>query len=132
MTRWTEAQLASLVKRGLAKPQKRAISRPSAPRRHPKTEDALAQQMSLLGLPLPQRQYKFAAPERKFRADFCWPDRKLIIEVEGQAHSIRAQREADIARRQWCHFHGWTVLSVSSKQVRSGEAIEIVRKALQA
>lgn len=81
-------------------------------------------------MPLPLRQHPFAAPHRKFKADFCWPDLKLIVEVEGQVHSIRAVRESDIERRQWCHFNGWTLIAVSAKQVRSGVALRVVERAL--
>lgn len=95
-----------------------------------KWELALLNQMKLAGMETPILQHKFAAPERKFMADFCWPDRRLIVEVEGQVHSIRSQREKDVERRQWCHFNGWTVVAVSNKQVKSGQAIEVVRKAL--
>ena len=94
------------------------------------TEDTLYLQMRALKLPLPQRQYLFAKPERKYRGDFVWPDRRLIIECEGQVHSIRAIRESDIVRRQWCYFNNWAILSVSAKQVRSGAGIQIVERAL--
>lgn len=31
----------------------------------------------------PVMQFKFAAPERLWRADFAWPDQKLLVEVDG-------------------------------------------------
>ena len=34
------------------------------------------------GIPAPQLEYPFA-PGRKFRADYCWPDARLIVECEG-------------------------------------------------
>lgn len=94
------------------------------------TEDTLYLQMRALKLPLPQRQYYFAKPERKYRGDFVWPARRLVLEVEGQIHSIRAVRESDIIRRQWCFFNNWAILAVSAKQVRSGVAIQIVQRVL--
>lgn len=34
----------------------------------------------------PVREYRFC-PGRKFRADFAWPRRKVLLEVEGGVHS---------------------------------------------
>lgn len=47
-----------------------------------KLEESLFAEFRLYGLPLPVRQYKFH-PERKWPFDFCWPDRKIAIEVNG-------------------------------------------------
>ena len=117
-------------KRSTKAPQGRT-ARSGKPGSHQTTEDILYFQIHATGLPLPIRQHLFAAPQRKFRADFCWLARRLIVEVEGQVHSIRARREADIERRQWCHFAGWTVIAVSAKQVRSGEALRVVERLLK-
>jgi len=35
-----------------------------------------------IGFPMPEREYKFH-PKRKWPADFCWPDKKIIVECEG-------------------------------------------------
>jgi very-short-patch-repair endonuclease len=32
------------------------------------------------------REFHFAAPERLFRADFCWPNLSLILEIDGGLH----------------------------------------------
>lgn len=134
MTRWQQADLDALQRRRKPKEQS-APPKPQAPRLanpgKPTTEDSLFEAILLLKLPAPERQYQFAAPQRKFRADFCWPDRHLVVEVEGQVHSIRGVREADIERRQWAHFNGWTIFAVSAKQVRSGEAIGLVERLLK-
>jgi hypothetical protein len=34
-------------------------------------------------LPQPEPQYQFAKPARSWACDFCWPDHKLIVELEG-------------------------------------------------
>lgn len=36
-------------------------------------------------LPLPVAEYAFAAPARKWRADYAWPERLIIVEVDGAA-----------------------------------------------
>lgn len=38
--------------------------------------------LKALGLPDPEREYKFH-PERRWKFDFAWPERKIAIEVEG-------------------------------------------------
>lgn len=45
-------------------------------------EDSLFGEFKLFGLPLPERQYMFH-PTRKWRADFCWIDKKIIVEIHG-------------------------------------------------
>lgn len=37
---------------------------------------------SILGLPKPEAEYKFCK-DRKFRFDFCWPNRLIAVEIEG-------------------------------------------------
>ena len=90
----------------------------------------LFRQIRLAGLPTPCREYPFAKPERKFRADLAYPDLRLLIEIEGAPHRIKARYQSDIERRQWAFLHNWKILPVLPAQVRSGEAVELVRKAL--
>ena len=49
-------------------------------------EDAVFNELTILcdkyNLPYPERQYKFIKG-RRFQADFCWTDQKVIIEMEG-------------------------------------------------
>ena len=49
-------------------------------------EDAVFNELTILcdkyNLPYPERQYKFIKG-RRFQADFCWVDQKVIIEYEG-------------------------------------------------
>ena len=50
-----------------------------------------------------------------FEADFRWPDRRLVVEVDGGQHPLRA--EADEARDGVLHDAGWTVLRFSDREV---------------
>ena len=36
------------------------------------------------GLPLPVREFRFA-PHRRYRADYCWPAHRVIVEIDGGA-----------------------------------------------
>lgn len=38
------------------------------------------------GLPKPRTEYYFALPQREWRADYCFVDRKVIVEIDGGAY----------------------------------------------
>jgi len=84
-------------------------------------ELVLAQQISLLELPAPVREYK-AIPGRDFRLDFAWVDRRIGLEVQGMVHRIKGRFKNDIEKRALHLLHGWRVLEVSGAEVRSGRA----------
>lgn len=37
-------------------------------------------------IPVPEREYKFH-PDRRWRADFCWIEEKIIVEIDGGTYS---------------------------------------------
>jgi very-short-patch-repair endonuclease len=65
-------------------------------------------------LPPPRTNYLVAG----FTADFCWPDSRLIVEVDGHPyHSTRAAIERD-HRRDLVHREaGYEVLRFTAKQL---------------
>lgn len=71
-------------------------------------------------------------PPRKFQADAAFPAARLLVEVEGQVHSIKGKRHGDVLRRQLAEGAGWRVLSVLPSQVHDGTAVRLVREALAA
>jgi hypothetical protein len=50
-----------------------------------------------------------------FEVDFRWPDRRLVVEVDGGQHALRA--DADDARDGVLRAAGWTVLRFSDGEV---------------
>ncbi|MGF6936830.1 very-short-patch-repair endonuclease [Paraburkholderia sp. UCT70] len=85
-------------------------------------------------LPAPAREYQFD-PQRKWRFDFCWPERRVAIEVEGGIHSGgRHTRgtgfEQDARKYLAATLAGWCVVRVTGKMVRDGSAIAAARKLL--
>jgi len=95
----------------------------------------MAAQIHLAGLPPPEREYRFAPP-RRWRADFAWPDDGVLLEVEGGVHrqgrhTRGAGFEADCEKYNSAELGGWTVLRVTAKHVRSGEALAWVERALE-
>ena len=85
-------------------------------------EVLFAQQISALGLPEPVRQFKGAVPGRKYRIDFCWPEHRICLEVQGMAHRIRERFLADCEKVSLLTLAGWRVLLASGDDVRSGRA----------
>jgi very-short-patch-repair endonuclease len=98
-------------------------------------EETMAFQLKAAGLPEPIRQFRFLPP-RRWRADFAWPERMLLLEVDGgvfiagghnrgQAYTLDRERDAEAI------CNGWTVLRVTSGQVESGQALSWVERLLK-
>ncbi|MFA5458313.1 MAG: DUF559 domain-containing protein [Synergistaceae bacterium] len=99
-------------------------------------EAELALQIRALGLPEPVREYR-AIPGRKFRYDFCWEKERLLVEVNGGtytkgAHSTGQGIARDYEKANLATLDGWRVLMFDGKAVKNGEAVETIRKALEA
>ncbi len=89
--------------------------------------------MKAVGLS-PEREYLFARP-RKWRADFAFPDSKLLIEFEGGVfvegrHTRGAGFVADCEKYNAAAVLGFTVLRFTDKHVRQGTALATIEKAL--
>jgi very-short-patch-repair endonuclease len=92
-------------------------------------------QIRALDLPEPIREYP-AIKGRKFRFDFAWLERKLLVEVNGGtytkgAHSTGAGIARDYEKANLAQLAGWRVLTFDGKSVKSGEAVEVIRQALE-
>ena len=87
-------------------------------------EALFAQQVEAAGLPKPERQFKGAVPGRKYRLDFCFPEQRVVVEVQGMAHRIKERFKADTEKMSLLAVNGWIVLPVSGDDVRSGRAVQ--------
>jgi len=103
-----------------------------------KLEDLLLFQIRAMGLPEPEREYR-AIKGRMFRFDFAWtePHHRLLVEVQGGtytkgAHSTGAGIARDYEKANLACLAGWRCLSFDGKAVKSGEAVEVIRQALEA
>lgn len=90
------------------------------------------------GLPMPVKQFYWARPERMFRSDFAWPDCRLLAEVQGGIwaadpgrHNRGSGYEADLSRSNLASILGWKLLAFSERMIRTGEACETIKRALQ-
>lgn len=98
-------------------------------------EDELYQQIEDAGLPLPEREVRFAKP-RRFRFDFCWPDRLLAAEVDGATwsggrHARGSGIETDSEKYSIAATMGFRVLRFTRRMIKEGVALEFVRVALE-
>jgi very-short-patch-repair endonuclease len=98
-------------------------------------EELLFQHIKLVGLPTPEREYRFAPP-RRYRADFAYPERKILVEVQGGiytrgAHSRGIGLERDYEKLNLAQLLGYKVFQFSRKMIESGEAISILEKSLK-
>ena len=97
-------------------------------------EDLLFQQMQFVGLPTPEREYKFAPP-RRYRADFAYPSERLLIEVEGGIwtggrHSRGAGFTEDAKKYNLAAAMGFRVLRFTGDMIKDGSALKTIEEVL--
>ncbi len=97
-------------------------------------ERALAWQITATGLPAPEREARLIEG-RRFRADFAWPDQRLVVEVEGGSwiagrHSQGRGFESDCVKGCELAVRGYRVLRVTGAMIESGVAIDYITRCL--
>jgi hypothetical protein len=95
--------------------------------------DLMVAMMMALGLPQPEREYRFHET-RRWRFDYAFPDRKVALEVEGVTPAGgRHQRvkgySADIEKYNEAALLGWVVIRATPEQMNRGMAFEWVLRA---
>lgn len=70
-------------------------------------------------------------PPRKWRVDFCWPNRKLAVEIESSVHRIKSRFASDLDKYNRLNVEGWTLLRYTRKMVETAEAIDTVKLVLR-
>lgn len=83
------------------------------------------------------REYSFHV-ERRWRFDFAWPARKLAVEVEGVTYGEKGGRhqraaglEGDCEKYNAAVLLGWRVLRFTPRQIKRGEALPVIERALR-
>jgi len=97
-------------------------------------EDRLVFQIRAAKLPPPERE-AVLIPGRRFRADLCWRDQKLVCEVDGGCfvagrHSRGMGVTSDCEKHNLLTLAGWRVLRVTNVHVRDGSALRWLEEAL--
>ena len=93
-------------------------------------------QMHAAGLPAWETEFRFH-PRRKWRADRGWPHLGLLVEVEGGIwtggrHVTGAGFEADCVKYNEAAILGYRIIRVTGNMVRSGQALNMIMRALGA
>ena len=102
-----------------------------------RVEDSLAFCLDALGIAY-EREYR-AVPGRRYRWDFAILSARLLIEVQGgvwmserTGHSTGAGIRRDCEKANLAALNGWRTLFFTSDMVESGEAVEVIERALGA
>lgn len=87
------------------------------------------------GIPAPELQYEILDGLGAFiaRADLAWPERKVLVEFDGDVHRERDVFVRDLRRQNRLVAAGWTVLRFTSADVlgRPDEVLAEIRRALR-
>ena len=80
-------------------------------------------------LPKPEREYQFH-PERKWRLDFAWVEKKVAVEIEGLTrsggrHQKRQGFLADAEKHEAALMLGWTVYRVPGSVGDGGRPLDV-------
>lgn len=99
-------------------------------------EETLMLHIRAARLPEPVREFVFAPP-RKWRADLAWPERRILVEVEGGTfvtgrHSRGAGMRKDAEKYNAAVLLGFRLLRVTADMVRDGAALDVIERALSA
>jgi hypothetical protein len=86
------------------------------------------------GLPAPVLQHVVRDGDQSFlgRVDLAWPDRRVVVEFDGDVHRQRRVFVDDLRRQNGLVLAGWTVLRFTSADVlgRPVQVIAAIRAAL--
>jgi very-short-patch-repair endonuclease len=86
------------------------------------------------GLPAPELQFVVRDALGTFlgRADMAWPERKVLVEFDGDVHRDRAVFVNDVRRQNRLIAAGWIILRFTSADVlgRPDEVVAEIRQAL--
>lgn len=86
------------------------------------------------GLPLGEPQVR-GIPGRQFAFDRAWPDQRVAVDVQGAiyvkgGHSTGVGIERDTEKACLAALAGWRYLPVTEKQIKSGQAVDWIARAL--
>ena len=104
------------------------------PRAESPMESVLRWLVHEAGLPAPDLQYvvRNAAGSVLGRADLAWPDRRVLVEFDGNVHRERDVFVSDLRRQNRLVAAGWTVLRFTSADVlgRPAAVVAEIRRAI--
>ena len=98
-------------------------------------ERQLFEQITAFGLPAPVVNYEFH-PDRGFRFDGAWPDRKIAYEVQGGIwtggkHGRGAGIAKDFEKLNEAILLGWRVFQFETGEISNGRAAVLLSRVLR-
>lgn len=86
-------------------------------------------------MPEPVREHRFH-PTRLWRFDFAWPEHRVALEIEGGiwtggGHTRGRGYREDMEKYNEAALHGWLVLRFTPKQIKFGDAVALLDRALR-
>ncbi len=86
-------------------------------------------------LPAYEREFRFD-PTRRWRFDFAWHGPRVALEVEGATwtggrHTRGTGFEKDCEKYAEAAIAGWAVIRATTEQVRNGQALAWVTRAIE-
>jgi hypothetical protein len=86
----------------------------------------LLEQVSRLGLEKPRLEFEFDE-RRKFRADFAFMKKRVLVEIEGWGHRTEQRFELDLHKYNSAASLGWRLVRLTPAMILSGKSIEVLR-----
>jgi len=74
-------------------------------------ENSVVLALARAGAPVARQQYRAG----KFRLDFAWPERKIVLEADGWWHRSPEGAAKDRIRDSWLRSQGWVVFRVDDE-----------------
>ena len=99
-------------------------------------EALLLWQLKDAGLPEPKTQYQFH-PQRRWLADFCWPESRLIVEVNGMTHVASRGHTSysgihrDYEKANGAQDMGYRYYQFDREMIEDGTAIRTICEAMR-
>lgn len=91
-------------------------------------------QIQMFRLPPVQREYRFN-PERRWRFDFAWPEKRVAVEIEGGVwsggrHTRGSGFIADCEKYNAATFAGWRIFRFTAAQVHDLTGADMIKEVL--
>lgn len=92
-------------------------------------------EINLIGLPVYEKEVRFH-PVRKWRFDYAWTELKIALEIHGGVftngrHTRGKGFTEDKVKMNTAQLLGWIVIEATTKQVKDGQMLNWINKALE-
>lgn len=88
--------------------------------------------MGSMNIPNPQTEYVFHQT-RKWRFDYCWPEKKIALEVEGGVfvggrHTSGPGFMADMEKYNQAVVYGWKIIRTTPNELLKTGTADLIRQ----